>query len=178
MVRMMDMPLVKPRWLFPVTFSFMRLEMASSRICCVVFPGAEIRLASHSSLDPPSWRWAWHLSLTVVRDHCQVPGPCKNGRAWPHNNVTSSLSTLRCGPSSPMDFCTFIPFAVIRPVKWSLNHPSSMVDILLLLQTLPLDAGTWEVWQQTLQVKTEGNQVLSASVFSLSFDTKLHLIRQ
>ena len=154
----MDVPLVKPRWLFPITFSFVHLEMASSSICSVVFPGAEIRPAGRSSLDPPSWRWEWHLSLPVLGNHCQAPGPCKNGRAWPHNDITSSLSALRSGVAYPVPWtcAVFIWFAVICPVKWSVSHLSSMVDIPSLLQTLPLDAGTWEVWQQTLQVKDWG----------------------
>lgn len=105
----MDVPLVKPHLLSQITFSFVHLEMASSSIYSVIFPGAEIRLAGHSSLVPHSWRWAWRLTLPVLRNHCQAPGPCKNGRVWHHNDITSSLSALQCSPSSPVDLGCVYP---------------------------------------------------------------------
>lgn len=177
MVRMINVPLVKPHWLFPITFSFVLLEMASSSIYSVTFPGAEISLAGRSSLDPPSWRWAWHLSLPVLRNHCQAPEPCKNDRAWPHNDMTSSVSALQCGPSSPKHLRCVYPLCCGMSGEVVPDPPLPLWWIFLhFWQTLPLDAGTWEVWQQTLPVETEGNQFLSFSVFSESLLTQLHLI--
>lgn len=113
------------------------------------------------------------LFWSVLRNHCWAPGPCKNGKASSHNDIRNFFHALWYHPSSPMDLCC------VYPICWDMSRElvpdSPRWWVFFLFCRLPLDSGAWDVWQQTLQVNNQENQMLSVSVFYVSFDTNFYL---
>lgn len=90
-----DFPFITPCWLIPVTFlSFIRLEMASRRICTITFAGIKVRL---SSLKIGVTFAFFQISRTSP-DHHELSKIIESGIVV---ISASSLSFCGCIPSCP-----------------------------------------------------------------------------
>ena len=120
-------------WLLLITLSVRCPAMVSRKICSITFPGTELRLTSlslpRSSFLPflkTGVMFAFFQSSKISLDHHDLSKTMKNDLPV---TPTSSLSTLGCIPSGPMDLCTSSLF------KCSLTWSSSTEGKSSVFQT-------------------------------------------